>query len=55
MCIRDRAKSIVEMWLHMKSTEGEKRAIKQLPIEDLSAIILNNSKAILSEGMRSKK
>lgn len=49
------AKSIVEMWLHMKSTEGEKRAIKQLPIEDLSAIILNNSKAILSEGMRSKK
>ena len=49
------AKSVVEMWLHLKSTEGEKRAIKQLPIEDLSAIILNNSKAILPEGSKSKK
>lgn len=49
------AKSVIEMWLHQKSTEGEKRAIKQLPIEDLSAIILNNSKAILPEGSKSKK
>ena len=49
------AKSIVEMWLRMKISEGEKRAIKQLPIEDISAIIMNNSKAILPGGMKGKK
>ena len=49
------AKSIVEMWLKSKVSEAEKRVIKLLPIEDISATIMNNSKAVLSGGAKGKK
>lgn len=49
------AKSIVEMWLKSKVSEAEKRVIKLLPIEDISATIMNNSKAVLPGGVKGKK
>lgn len=49
------AKSIVEHWLKGKIPEAQKKSIRQIPVEDISAIIMNNSKVVLPGGTKGKK
>lgn len=41
------AKSIVEMWLRTVTNEAEKKALKQMQMQDVVSVIINNSKAVL--------
>ena len=46
------AKSIVDFWLKGKIPDEQKKSIRQIPIEDISAIIMNNSKVVLPGGKK---
>ena len=46
------AKSVVDYWLKSKIPEEQKKSILQIPVEDISAIIMNNAKVVLPGGRK---
>lgn len=46
------AKSVVDYWLKSKMPEEQKKSILQIPVEDISAIIMNNAKVVLPGGRK---
>lgn len=48
------AKVIVDHWLKEKMTENEKRAIKNMSVDDLVTVIMNNSKVTVASGKGKK-
>ena len=48
------AKVVVDHWLKEKMTENEKRAIKNMSVDDLVTVIMNNSKVTIGSGKGKK-
>lgn len=48
------AKSVLEGWIKASTNEMEKKALKQIPMQDLISVIINNSRVAIS-GSKGKK
>ena len=48
------AKSVLEGWIKASTNEMEKKALKQIPMQDLISVIINNSRVAMS-GSKGKK
>lgn len=48
------AKSVLEGWIKASTNEMEKKALKQIPMQDLISVIVNNSRVAMS-GSKGKK
>ena len=48
------AKSVLEGWIKSATNEMEKKALKQIPMQDLISVIINNSRVAVS-GAKGKK
>lgn len=49
------SRAIVDHWLKERMSEGERKAIKQMSIDDLISVIMNNAKVTIGSSSKGKK
>ena len=49
------SRAIIDHWLKERISEGERKAIKQMSIDDLISVIMNNAKVTIGSSSKGKK